>query len=249
VDWIKANHPGDRIAVIHENDAFSTLAAQSAMAYAKSLGLSVVYNSSYPTGTLDLSTQLNAAKLACADGLIGGGHFSDGLLIMQQIKTTWTPKFVSLLVAVTEPSFRDQLQATANRVVGPSQWESNVTYSPTLAQSKGLGWYGPTPAEFTTLYKSLNGGASPSYHSAEAGAALLVLANAIQTANSLVTATVRATLGAMHIMTFFGEFQIDSRGLQVAHSMILVQWQAAALKIVQPQDIAESPLQYPYTGT
>jgi hypothetical protein len=31
--------------------------------------------------------------------------------------------------------------------------------------------------------------------------------------------------------------------------MILVQWQAAALKIVQPQDIAESPLQYPYTGT
>jgi branched-chain amino acid transport system substrate-binding protein len=249
VEWIKANHPTDRIAVIHESDAFSTLAAQSAITYARLLGLSVVYNASYPTGTTDLSTQLNAAKLSCADDLIGGGHFNDGLLIMNQLKTTWTPKFVSLLVAVTEPTFQAQLQATANKVVGPSQWESNVTYSPSLAQSKGIDWYGPTPAEFTDLYRSLNGGASPSYHSAEAGAALLVLADAIRRADIIDTAAVRAALGTMHIMTFFGEFQIDSRGLQVAHSMILVQWQAAALKIVQPQDIAESPLQYPYTGS
>src|SRR5206468_6731549 len=90
---------------------------------------------------------------------------------------------------------------------------------------------------------------SPSYHSAEAGAALLVLADAIRRANSLNTAAVRAALGTMHIMTFFGEFQIDSRGLQVAHSMVVVQWQAGALKIVQPQDVAESPVQYPYTGS
>ncbi len=95
----------------------------------------------------------------------------------------------------------------------------------------------------------MNAGASPSYHSAEAGAALIVLANAIQTANSLSTASVRAALGSMHIMTFFGEYQVDSRGLQVAHSMILIQWQSAVLKIVQPQDVAESPVQYPYTGS
>ena len=50
-------------------------------------------------------------------------------------------------------------------------------------------------------------------------------------------------------MDFFGEFQIDSRGLQIAHSMVLIQWQAAALKIVQPQAVAESGVQYPYTGS
>lgn len=250
VDWVKANHPTDRIAVIHESDAFSTLAAQTAMTYARSLGLSVVYNASYPTGTTDLSTQLTAAKLACADALIGGGHYADGLLIMNQLKTTWTPRFVSLLVAVTEPDFRAQLQATSNRVVGPSQWESNVAYSPALAQSQGIDWYGPTPAEFTQLYRTMHGGASPSYHSAEAAAALIVLADAIRRAGSLTldTAAVRAALGSMDIMTFFGEFQIDSRGIQTAHSMILTQWQDGALKIVQPGDVAESPLQYPYTG-
>jgi branched-chain amino acid transport system substrate-binding protein len=248
VDWIKANHPLDRIAAVYAGDSFSTLATQAAVAYAQSIGLNVVYNQSYPATATDLSTQLNAAKLVCADDLIGGGHFNDGLLIMNQLKTTWTPRFVSLLVAVTEPTFQTQLAATSNRVTGPSQWESRVTYNQSLATSKGLEWFGPTPAEFTTLYGTLNAGATPSYHAAEAGASLLVLADAIGKANTLNTTAVRAALGSMHIMDFFGEFQINSRGLQIAHSMVLVQWQAAALKIVQPQAIAESPVQYPYTG-
>ena len=249
LDWIKANHPTDRIAAIYAGDTFSTFATTSAMAYAQSIGLNVVYNASYTLAATDLSTQLNAAKIACADDLIGGGHFNDGLLIMTQLKTIWTPKFVSLLVAVTEPSFQSQLGATANKVTGPSQWETGVTYNSTLATSRGLEWFGPTPAEFTSLYGTLNGGATPSYHAAEAGASILVLADAIVKANSLTTLAVRTALGGMHIMDFFGEFQIDSRGLQIAHSMVLIQWQAAALKIVQPQAVAESGVQYPYTGS
>jgi len=249
LDWIKANHPSDRIAALYASDSFSTLAAQSAVAYAQSIGLRVVYNQSYPTTAIDLSTELNAAKLACADDLIGGGHFNDGLLIMNQLKTIWTPKFVSLLVAVTEPTFQTQLGATANKVTGPSQWESGVSYSPTLAQSLGLEWFGPTPAEFTQLYGNVTSGGSPSYHAAEAGASLLVLADAIRKANSLNTTAVRTTLGTMHIMDFFGEFQINSRGLQTAHTMVLVQWQAASLKLVQPVNVAESSVQYPYTGS
>ncbi len=249
VDWIHTNHPTDQIAVLHENDAFSTLASDRAIAYAQSLGMSVVYNQSYPTGATDLSPQLNAAMAAGADDLLGGGHFNDGLLIMNQLKTIWTPKFVSLLVAVTEPSFQAQLQATANNVTGPSQWESSVSYGPTLAQSLGLPWYGPTPAEFTQLYGTLNAGASPSYHSAEAGGALFVLAQAIAQANSLNTTDVRTALGNMHIMNFFGQFQIASSGLQIAHSMILVQWQAGTLKVVYPADVAQASVQYPYTGS
>ena len=249
VEWIHTNHGADKIAVLHESDPFSTLAADSAISYAQSLGLNVVYNQSYPTGATDLSPQLNAAMAAGADDLLGGGHFNDGLLIMNQLKTIWTPKFVSLLVAVTEPSFQAQLQATANNVTGPSQWESAVAYGPTLAQSLSLPWYGPTPAEFTQLYGSLNSGATPSYHSAEAGGALLVLAQVIGRANSLNTTDVRAALGNMHIMNFFGQFQIASSGLQIAHSMIVVQWQAGALKIVYPAAVAQASVQYPYTGS
>ena len=251
VDWLHANHPSDKIAALYAADSFSTFATQAALGYAQSLNMAVVYNQSYPTTATDLSTQLTAAKNAGADDLIGGGHYTDGLLIMNQLKTTWNappPKFVSLLVAVTEPAFQSQLAGSANNVTGPSQWETAVSYSPTFAQSAGLSWYGPTPAEFTQLYGSLNNGDVPAYHAAEAGASLLVLANAIQRANSFNTTAVRAQLGSMHIMDFFGEFQIDSRGLQVAHSMVLVQWQAGAKKVVLPADIADGSCQYPYSG-
>ncbi|HEX9341851.1 MAG TPA: amino acid ABC transporter substrate-binding protein [Thermoplasmata archaeon] len=251
VDWIEANHPTDKIAALYANDAFSTFATQSAIAYAQSKGLSVVYNVSYPQNTNDLTTQLNDAAASGADDLIGGGHFADGLLIMNQLKTTWIPppKLVSLLVAVTEPTFQSQLGASANNVTGPSQWEAAVPYSPTLAQSLGLAYYGPTPAEFTQLYGTLNGGATPAYHAAEAAAALFVLAQAIEQAQSLNTTEVRAKLGTMHSMTFFGGFQIDSRGLQTAHTMVLVQWQAGTKKLVYPSDLAQTSVQYPYTGS
>ena len=251
VDWLKANHATDKIAALYASDSFSSFATQAAIAYAQSLGLTVVYNQSYPQTVTDLSTQLTAAKNAGADDLIGGGHFNDGLLIMNQLKTTWTtppPKFISLLVAVTEPTFQTQL-TNANYVTGPSQWETVVTYSPSLAQSLGLPWYGPTPAEFTQLYGTLNGGATPGYHAGEAGAALFVLADAIQRANSLNTTDVRAKLGSMHVMNFFGQFQLDSRGLQIAHSMVLVQWQGGVKKVVLPSDVADGTCQYPYTGT
>ena len=249
IDWLHANHPTDKIAALYASDSFSTLCAQSAIAYAQSLGMSVVYNQSYSATTTDLSTQLNAAKAASADDLIGGGHFNDGLLVMNQLKTIWTPKFVSLLVAVTEPTFQTQLGATSNNVTGPSQWETSVSYSPSLAASTGYEWFGPTPAQFTTLYGNVTGGKSPSYHSAEAGASLLLLADAIQKANSFNTTAVRAALGTMKVMTYFGDFQINSQGLQIAHTMVLDQWQAATLKVVYPDNVAVASLQYPYTGS
>ncbi|TLZ84032.1 MAG: branched-chain amino acid ABC transporter substrate-binding protein [Methanobacteriota archaeon] len=250
VGWLKANHATDKIAALYASDSFSAFATQAALGYAQSQGLTVVYNQSYPASVTDLSTQLAAAKNAGADVLIGGGHFNDGLLIMNQLKTTWTapaPKFISLLVAVTEPNFQAQL-TNANYVTGPSQWETVVSYSPSQAQSLGLGWYGPTPAEFTTLYGSLNDAATPGYHAGEAAAAIFVLADAIQQANSLNTTAVRAKLGSMHTMNFFGQFQLDSRGLQIAHSMVLVQWQAGSKKVVLPSDVADGTCQYPYTG-
>ena len=77
---------------------------------------------------------------------------------------------------------------------------------------------------------------------------MLVLSNAIQQADSLNTTAVRAKLGSMHVMNFFGEFQIDSRGLQIAHSMVLVQWQAGVKKVVLPASVADAACQYPYSG-
>ena len=249
IDYIKANHATDNLAFLYASDSFSSIAGSYAAAYAQSIGLNVVYNQSYPTSVTDLSTQLTAAKNQGADDLLGGGHFTDGVLVMQQLSGVgWTPKLISLLVAVTEPSFQTQLPGVSNNVTGPSQWERSVVFTPAIASAAGFDWYGPSGAEFTSLYGNMTSGATPTYHSAEAAAAIFVLAHAIQAANSLNTTQVRAELGSMKLMTFFGKFQVNSAGLQVAHEMIVDQWQAAALKVVWPTAVAVSPLQYPYTG-
>jgi branched-chain amino acid transport system substrate-binding protein len=166
--------------------------------------------------------------------------------VSQLSSVNWKPKIVSLLVAVTEPSFQSGLGPAANNVTGPSQWESAVNYTPALAATQGFTWFGPSSADFTTLYKSIHSGLAPTYHSGEAAASLFILAKAIETANSLNTTAVRHALAQMKVMTFFGGFQVDSTGLQIAHTMVLVQWQDGQLKVVQPANVAQSSVRYPY---
>src|SRR5438552_8081710 len=252
IDWLVANnHSGDKLAFLHADDSFSTAASVAASRYAVQQGLTMVYNNSYPSmGTQDLSTQLTAAQVAGADDLLGGGHYADGLKIVQQLSSVgWTPKFISLLVAVTEPQFQQQLGGAANLVTGPSQWETIVTYSPATAQAANIPWYGPTESQFVDYYSKQANAGSPTYHSGEAGAAIIVLADAIQKANSLDTNVVRQTLYGLHIMTFFGVFQVDATGKQSGHSMVLVQWQNGGLDVVALTSVASSTVNYPYTGS
>ena len=250
VDWLKANHPGDKLAFLYADDSFSKTASIAASNYAKDLHLTVVYNASYPATAQDLHTFLADAKGHLADDLIGGGHYADGVKIVQQLSTVgWTPNFISLLVAVTEPQFQQQLSGEANLITGPSQWETTVTYSPATAQTAGLSWYGPNETQFVNYYSKQGNAGSPTYHSGEAGAAILVLANAIEKANSLDTAGVRQAILSLDVMTFFGEFRVDSAGKQSGHSMVLVQWQGGALTVVAPSTTASGTVKYPYTGS
>src|SRR5438093_11849509 len=155
IDWLVANnHSGDKLAFLYAGDPFSIAASAAGSRYAVQQGLSVVYNQSYPATAQDLSSQLTAAsQVAKADDLLGGGHYDDGLKIVQQLSFVgWKPKFISLLVAVTEPELQQQLGVAANRVTGPSQWETIVTYSPATAQAADIPWYGPTESQFVDYY-------------------------------------------------------------------------------------------------
>ncbi len=48
IDWLKLNHPSDKIAALYASDSFSSFATQAAIGYAVSQGFTVVYNQSYP---------------------------------------------------------------------------------------------------------------------------------------------------------------------------------------------------------
>jgi ABC-type branched-subunit amino acid transport system substrate-binding protein len=224
----KLDPAAKKVAFVYENDTFSTDVVNAAKDYADSQGFDVVLFEGYDSGTADFGPFINKIQAAEPDALMGGGHFQDGSTFARQLYDKQVPlNFVALLVAPPEPDFAD-LGDAAVGIVGPSQWEPQVAFTPESAQQAGLEWFGPSNEEFVTSYKSAYD-EDPSYHSAGGYAAGLILQKAIVDADSTDPMAVKDALDQMDILTFYGHVKFDTsaenHGLQVGHDMVDVQWQ------------------------
>lgn len=241
-----------KVAIIHENDKFSTDVCNAAKAYGEGKGYEIVLYEGYDSGTVDFAPFINKIP-AGTEAIMGGGHFADGSTFARQLHEKGVPvKFIALLVAPPEPKFAE-LGDAALGIVGPSQWEPQAKYTPDAAKAAGLEWYGPTVEEFVSAYKA-KFNEDPSYHSAGGYAAGLILQKAIETAGSLETEKVKAALDGMAIMTFYGAIQFDTsaeaHGLQIAHQMVYIQWQKDAAgnlvkQVVWPAEAKSAEALYP----
>jgi branched-chain amino acid transport system substrate-binding protein len=242
-----------RIAIVHENDKFSTDVANALNEYALAQGYEVVLNEGYDSGATDFAPFINKIEAAQPDAIMGGGHFADTSTFARQLYDEGIEaKFVSLLVAPPEPKFAE-LGEAALGIVGPSQWEPLAQYSEGAAASLGLEWYGPSVAEFVAAYQAAYG-EEPSYHGAGGYAAGLILQRAIETAGSFDAQQVKAALDSLNLMTFFGHLKFDTtpanHGLQIGHEMVYVQWQTDAAhnlvkQVVWPADGKSAETLYP----
>jgi branched-chain amino acid transport system substrate-binding protein len=210
-----------KLAIIHENDKFSSDVAAALKTYAEGKGYTVAVYEGYDTGTTDFAPIINKIP-ADVDAVMGGGHFADGQQFAKAMfEKGIKAKFISLLVAPAEPTFVE-IGDAAFGIVGPSQWEPQAAFSPD---------FGPTGTDFIAAYKAAYN-EEPSYHAAGGYVAALILQKAIETAGSLDTAAVKAALDATNMITFFGPIKFDTsaeaHGLQVGHEMIFIQWQKDA---------------------
>ncbi|MCE4615148.1 MAG: amino acid ABC transporter substrate-binding protein [Desulfurococcales archaeon] len=247
-----------KIAFIYNDNAFANAVMNGAMKEAQKLGLDVVYNKKYESGTTDYSSFISAAKAAGANVLIGGGHFKDGeALVSQAHNLGWHLKFIGILVAPAEPQFYTDLKDVANGVAYPSQWDVSINFDQNYAKKLGLTWFGPTKDEFLKYFKQdCPNMEEASYHTAEAGAAVVFLVKAIETANSLDSTAVRQSMNNLDLMTFFGRLKIDPQtGLQIGHKIVVVQWQNGKQYVIYPTDVATAkplfmaPSWWPQTTT
>ena len=87
-------------------------------------------------------------------------------------------------------------------------------------------------------------GAEPSYHSA-AVRGLPVYTEAVKRARTLESAKVREQLLKLETTTAFGDFKVDEDGFQVAHKMVMFQWQDGKKVIVWPDDLANAKPRFP----
>jgi len=216
-----------KIAIIHENDKFSTDVVNALKKYAEGKGYQVVLFEGYDSGTTDYAPFINKIPKG-VDAVMGGGHFADTTTFARQLYEKKVPtRMIALLVAPPEPKFAELGDACVS-VVGSSQWEPLAKYTPEAAKTLGLEWYGPTVGEFTKAYKD-KFNEEPSYHSAGGYMAGLLLQRAIEKGGATPTDKVQAALDGTDILSFYGRVKFDTtpkaHGLQVGHEMIYIQWQ------------------------
>jgi branched-chain amino acid transport system substrate-binding protein len=244
IELVKSKNAAARIALVYSDDPFSKAVAIAAREQAKQLGLQIVLDEAYPPAQTDFSAIINKVVSSGADTLLGGGHYPDGATLARQLHDQKANlKWVTLLVAPDSPQFAS-LGDAAQGISVPSQWAPQVTYKPD---------FGPTPAEFTKRFQAKYN-LAPGYHAAGGYAGGMLFQHAIELAGSIEPDKVAAELNKLNVTTLWGATRFStepkSHGLQLAHSMVLTQWQAKDGKLVKevvwPLAAATAPIKFPY---
>jgi len=233
------------VAVINADELYAQAAAQGAIELAKKKGLRVISVDAYPLGDTDFSTILAKVRAANPDVLGGATRFEDAVAITRQMKALdVNPRMVGLTVGVDALKFYEDLGRDAEFVYGVTPWV------PELVELRAGGLIPiarqyPGAREFVESYKKEFPGADSSYHSAAGFGGCEILVAAIRRAGSLDSEKLRETILKLDRNTVFGGFRVDRNGVQIAHKMLLFQWQDGKKVIVWPEDLAPGKPRFP----
>jgi len=219
------------VAIINEDTLFPKASAAGTAEAAKKRGMQVVLQEAYPKGNTDFSALLVKIKAANPDVIAAGTYFDDAVAITRQMKElNVNPKMFGLTVGGDLPEFYDLLKQNAEYIYGSTQWDESLPYP---GQKEFL-------AAYTKKFKH-----EPSYHAAAGYAGCLIYGEAVKRAGTLDADRVREQLLKMETKTAFGDYKVEADGFQVAHKMVMLQWQDGKRVVVWPDDLASGKLRYP----
>jgi len=220
------------VAIINEDTLFPKATVQGTIELAKAKGLQVVFVEAYPKGNTDFSAVLTKIRAANPDVLGAATYFDDAVAITRQMKElNVNPRMYGVTVGGDLPKFYDLLGRNAEFVYGATQWEPELPY--------------PFAKGFTESYKMEFPGADLSYHSAGGYAGCQILVEAVRRAGSLDGEKVREAILKINLGTVYGSFKVDQDGFQVAHKMVMFQWQDGKKVIVWPEEFAAGKAKFP----
>jgi branched-chain amino acid transport system substrate-binding protein len=233
------------LAVVHEDTIFPKTIAQGAVDFAKKRGLQVVAVEGYPAKTTDFSAILRTLKAANPDVVAAATYVDDSIAITRQMKALdLNPKMFGVTVGGDLPKFYQTLGSAAEFVYGASQWEPDLV----TLRAGGLvpiARQYPGAREFVEMYVKEYPGADLSYQTAQGYSACQVLLEGIKRAGTLDGERVRDAIAKMDLNNAFGAFKVDEIGVQVAHKMVMFQWQDGKKVIVWPDELAPGRPRFP----
>ncbi len=224
------------VVIAYADTLFPKSVAEGAEAWARQYGMEALAVEAYPQDVTDVSGIVSRFKALEPDVFIGGGYFNDTVLFVRAAKELdFNPKATVMTVGPTNPELINEVGADANYLIGPTQWESSMSYR---------GDYFGSATDYAELYRE-KWDAPPVYQSASATAAALALQLAIEAAGSLDMAAVRTALRNLDADTFYGPISFDSTGKNTGKPMGAIQIQDGKTFVVAPADAAAADVVFP----
>jgi branched-chain amino acid transport system substrate-binding protein len=245
------------LALINEDTIFPKATAQGTLELAKKRGLQVVFSKAYPKGTTDFSAILARVRAANPDVLATPTYFDDAVAITRQMKAlNVNPKMYGVTVGGDLPKFHEVLGRDAEFVYGATPWDPELVtlraggLIPELVTLRAGGLIPvarqyPGAREFVEAHKKEFPGAGLSYHSAAGYAGCQIFLEAVKRAGSSESEKVREVILKIDLHTVFGAFKVDRDGFQIAHKMLMFQWQDAKKVILWPEELAPGKPRFP----
>lgn len=225
------------LAVIVEKDPFSLDVRTGVLERAEVLGLEVVADERFPPNFDDSADIFSRIKDLNPTILIVSGHSKGAVVATRYIGEM---KIDSAVIGMTHCEAGELIEkfgAGAEGILCATQWSETLKYKGSVF---------PSARTFSRAYlKTYEGYHDTPYQAAEAAAAVIVWKDAFERANSFDTETLRSTIAATDLRTFYGNIKFAATGHNVAKPMVLRQIQKGKLRVVAPVEWASWPLIYP----
>jgi branched-chain amino acid transport system substrate-binding protein len=222
-----------KAAIIGEDSLFPRQAGKGARDWATKLGIQIVVDENYPLKQTDFTALLQKIKASGAEAVFSNSYFADSAAQLRQMREqNLNFKLYCSTIGPALPNFPEQLGATAEYVLGFSQWEP----LPKILKHAGM-------EEFISVYEK-RFGEKPNYHAGGAYGALQVTEAAIKKAGSLDPEKLRDALATIETHTIYGRYKVDAKGMN-SHEGLTFQILKGQRRVVWPEKWAETKPELP----
>jgi branched-chain amino acid transport system substrate-binding protein len=186
------------IAVLYESSDFGTSGGEDMVKQAEKFPMKVLVKEKYEKGAVDFKPILSKVKSERPDVIYMVSYVMDAALLMKQIKELRIDAklFAGGAAGFAIPEFIDNAKEASEYVVSATLWSPQVAY--------------PGAKEFAEKYKKLYKD-YPSYHGAEAYAALHIIKDVLTRAKSMTPDDIRVAMKATNMVTAFGPIKFDDK--------------------------------------
>ena len=209
-----AGEIGNTIAMVNVADAFGIELAEVARPQFAEAGFEIVYDTSYPLGTQDLSPVINGAKDSNPDAFVAWSYPPDTFGLTEQAQIAGlAPKAFYTAVATAFPAYAGRFGAAAEGVLGAG----------------GVHADGDAFKEYAARHEDVTGSKPDFWASAPAYASFQILQQAIEGAGTLDKTAVAEYIGANSFDTVIGPVDWDENNSN-AEYWTVGQWQGGVFK-------------------